>query len=333
MPLIALVSFIIFPPWALVWAWLAPMPSTVQEQMNRGVSLGFDGMIVYVDEAGKPPVSYAAGFKNRENQIPADPHSLFKIASIGKLYVAATTVKLASRQMLSLDDTISIYFPELENRIENLDKITLRHLLQHRSGIPNYTDQPAYPWGDPPKTADEALQYSLDLPASFEPGKKYSYSNTNYLLITKIIEKVTGYHHQQVIRNEILDPLGLKNTYGSLAEVNPDDIMSGYSVGWEPDVKFNNHGSMLATAEDVGIFLRALIDGTLFTNEEQQMYSSVYVYDHTGLVPGYQSIARYHEDIDAVVVQFVSTNGGHMWALSEIIYKRLVKKLERNQDI
>ena len=65
---------------------------------------------------------------------------------------------------------------------------------------------------------------------------------------------------------------------------------------------------MMATAEDVGIFLRALNDGSLLDEYEQAIYSSVYVYGHTGLLPGYYSIARYHEGIDAVVIQFVNTS-------------------------
>lgn len=86
---------------------------------------------------------------------------------------------------------------------------------------------------------------------------------------------------------------------------------------------------MIATAEDVGIFLRALIEGTLFTDEEQKIYSSIYVYEHTGLVPGYYSIARYHKDIDTIIIQCVNTNGGNSEWISNIIYDRIVKLLHQ----
>jgi D-alanyl-D-alanine carboxypeptidase len=85
-----------------------------------------DGIIVYVDEAGEPPAFYTAGWKDRENQIPADPQSLFKIASINKLYVAVATTKLVNDQRLSLDDTLADHFPELVGRIEYAETITLR---------------------------------------------------------------------------------------------------------------------------------------------------------------------------------------------------------------
>jgi len=90
-------------------------------------------------------------------------------------------------------------------------------------------------------------------------------------------------------------------------------------------------GSMIATAQDVGIFVKALSDGFRFNKQEQAIYSSVYKYGHTGLLPGYSSIARYHKDIDAVVVQFVNTSGGYTWNLSEIVYNRIVKILRRKK--
>jgi CubicO group peptidase (beta-lactamase class C family) len=332
MPVIALTCIIIFPPWVLVWAWIAPLPDTVDEQVNQALGHGFDGIVVYVDQGGKEPAFYAAGWKNREDRIPADPHSLFKIASIGKLYDAVAIAKLVGDKRLSLDNTLTDYFPELAGRIENADRITLRMMVQHRSGIPNLTDTPDF-WTNPPKSSGEALERVLDLPADFEPGEDHEYSNTNYLLIAEIIEKVLGYGNFEYIREEILIPLGLKNTYGSIHDVNMDDVMSGYYVGIAEDIKAADYGSMIATAEDVGIFLRALNDGSLFDEGEQEIYSSIYVYDHTGLVPGYQSIAKYHSDIDAVVIQFVNTTDfdGYTWSLSEIVYGRIVKILRKGK--
>ncbi|MDX9925637.1 MAG: serine hydrolase domain-containing protein [Ignavibacteriaceae bacterium] len=329
MPTVALLSLIVFPPWKEIWLWIAPMHDTVQEEMNIGIEHGLDGIIVFIDKGDEQPEFYSAGWKNRENRTPADPHALFKIASISKLYVAASAAMLVNDKQLSLDKPLTYYLPELSGRIEFGDKITLRQMLQHRSGIPNLTDHPDYPWGNPPQNNEEALKYALDLPADFNPGEDYAYSNTNYLLISEIMDKVLGYSHHQFIKERIIIPLGLKNTFSSIKEVDIDKVMSGYSVGWELDVKNNYHASMIATAEDVGIFLRALIDGTLFTDEEQKIYSSIYVYEHTGLVPGYYSIARYHKDIDTIIIQCVNTNGGNSEWISNIIYDRIVKLLHQ----
>lgn len=331
--ILASIGSLYFVPWPLVKAWILPLPDTVQEQLEEGVDQGFDGMIVYVDQGGKPPEFYAAGWHDREKKIPAYPQALFKIASITKLYVAVSVAKLVKAGRLSLDTTLAEYFPELVERIENADRITLRMMVQHRSGIPNYVDHPDY-WTNPPKSKEETLAYALDLPADFEPGESYGYSNTNYMLISDLIDKTVGYPHQQFIREEILTPLGLKNTYTSLNEVDMDEVMSGYYVGVDQDFKTENTGLMLATAEDVGIFLRALNDGSVFDEGEQEIYSSIYVYEHTGLLVGYQSIAKYHKDIDTVVIQFNNTTNfdGYDWNMAEIIYSSVVKIVKRGRE-
>ena len=91
---------------------------------------------------------------------------------------------------------------------------------------------------------------------------------------------------------------------------------------------------MIATAEDVGIFIRALNDASVFNEGEQEIYSSIYVYKHTGLLVGYQSIAEYHEDIDTVVIQFNNTTNfdGYDWNLAEIMYGRIVKIVRKKAD-
>ena len=334
---IGTITSMFFVPWILVWAWILPLPDTVQEQVNEAINHGFDGIIVYVDEAGKPPAYYSAGWDNRKNKIPADPQALFKIGSISKLYVAVAITKLVNDQRLSLDETLADYFPELVGRIEYADKVTIRLMVQNRSGIPNLTDTPNF-WEDPPKSNKEALELVLDLPANFEPGQDYEYSNTNYLLLSELIDRVVGYSHQQYIKEEILIPLELNNTYGSLRDVDIDDVMSGYYVGFDSDIKtndygLNGYGSMVATAEDVGIFLRALNDGSVFDEGGQEIYSSIYVYDHGGLLPGYQSLAEYHKDIDTIVIQFVNTTNfdGYDWNLSEIMINRIVKILRNGK--
>ncbi|WOK07804.1 serine hydrolase domain-containing protein [Imperialibacter roseus] len=328
--ILASIGSLYFVPWPIVWAWILPLPDTVQAQVDEALDHGFDGIIVYVDQAGKEPGFYAAGWHDRKAKIPANPHALFKIASITKLYVAVATTKLVKDGRLSLDKTLAEYFPALAGRIENSDKITLRLMLQHRSGIPNFVDHPDY-WKNPPKNKQETLEYALDLPADFEPGEDYGYSNTNYMLISDLIDKVVGYSHQQYIKEEILIPLGLKKTFGSLSEVDIADVMSGYYVGIDEDFKYEDTGLMIAAAEDVGTFIRALNDGSVFNEGEQEIYSSIYEYEHTGLLVGYQSIAKYHKDIDTVVIQFTSTTNfdGYNWNLSEVVYSRIVKILRK----
>jgi D-alanyl-D-alanine carboxypeptidase len=312
---------------------LQPLPDTVETELNNAIEHGFDGIIVYVNQGGKSTF-YSAGWKNREDLIPADPHALFKIASISKLYIAAATTKLVADRQVSLDKTLATLIPEVEGRIENADKITLRMLLRHRSGIPDFIYDPGFKSSDPEEDYLTTASLIFDEPADFPPDKKYRYSNTNYLLIGEILDRTLEYSHHDYIKTNILIPLGLNNTYSLYSEVDPDDVVSGYFIGYDPDLKANDStrpgGSMVASAEDVGIFLRALIDGTLFNAEEQAIYSSVYVYEHTGWLDGYTSIARYYSDIDAVVVQFVNTSSNEMfWLKLNRVYNRIVRILEK----
>ena len=322
-----------FVPWPIVKAWIMPLPNTIQEQVDKAADYGFDGIIVCVNNKGNQSEFYTSGYKNRENKIPADPNALFKIASVSKLYNAVAVTKLVYEGKLSLDKTLADYLPELKGRIEYADKITLRMMVRHRSGIPNYTDTYMY-WAAPKETADENLALVLDKPANFKPNEEYEYSNTNYLLLGRIMNQVLGYPAFQYIQEEILNPLNLKHTFGSIHNVNIDDVMSGYYVGYDTDLKTVNIGSILATAEDLGKFIRALNDGSVFkSKEEEEIYSSIYKYEHTGLIPGYQTIAKYHKDIDAVVIQFTNTVDfeGYNWTLSEIEYKRILKILRKKK--
>ena len=321
-----------FVPWLLVKAWILPLPDTVQEQLEEAIDHGFDGVIAYVDQTGKAPQYYAAGWHNRENKIPAKPKALFKIASISKLYDAVAVTKLVSDGRLSLDKTIADYLPELVGRIENAEQITLRLMIQHRSGMPNFTDAPNF-WAAPTQSYEESLALILDKPANFAPGESYEYCNTNYLLINKIMDDELGYSNFQFIQEEILAPLNLHNTYGSLSDVNIDDVMSGYHVGHPYDLKADDHG-MVATAEDVGTFVRALNDGSVFEPGEQEIYASIYEYEHGGWVPGYQSFVKYDKDLDAVFVEFYSTTDSKLynWNLSEILNNRIVKIVKRSGD-
>ena len=330
--LLGTITSLFFVPWLLLKAWLLPLPDSVQEQTNEAIGHGFDGLIVYVDEAGKPPAFYAAGWHNKETKTLAKPRALFKIASISKLYDAVAVTKLVSDKRLSLDKTISDYLPDLVGRIENAENITLRMMIQHRSGIPNFTDAPNF-WAAPTETYEESLALIQGKSANFEPGEDYEYCNTNYLLINKIMDEELGYGNFQFIQKEILTPLNLNNTFASLSEVNIDNVMSGYHVGHPYDLKTNDYG-MHATAEDVGTFLRALNDGSLFKPGEKEIYASIYEYEHAGWVPGYQSFAKYHKDLDAVIIEFYSTTDPKLynWNLSEIINNRIVKILKRQKN-
>lgn len=376
MPLVGLISAVVFVPWAGVWLWLSPLPDTVEQQLDEATALGLGSVILYIDHPNRPAEHYASTTKDKRQSLPKGADSLFKIASISKLYIAAATAKLVAAGQLSLQSTVAELLPELAGRIANADSITLAMLVSHRSGIPNFVDAPGFDWAVGQQDPNDNLKLVLDKRADFAPGSDYAYSNTNYLLLGRILDNTLGYPHQQYIRKQLLAPLDLTDTFGDVAALEHQRtienqhglehqqasesaylLASGFHQGVDEDLKsliFNTPGgSMLATARDVGVFLRALITmapdashsgfqaqtasasasesakKALLSADEQAIYASIYQYEHTGWLPGYQSIARYHSTPDAVVVQFVGSTGGESELLAHVLYQRVVKIVSR----
>jgi len=328
---VTVASILIFAPWQFGLYYLSPLPLTVEEQVSEAAEQGLDGIIVYVQRADHSGEFYAAGWHDRDQKIPARPKAFFKIASIEKLYTASAIAKLVASGRLSLDDSLADYLPSLVGRVEHADQITLKMMVQHRSGIPNYTDQGGFSWSEMSIGVLDNLNLVLDTPADFMPGSDYSYSNTNYLLLGMIMTETLGYPHTRYIKEEILIPLGLSRTFFSVNDIDPTELMSGRHIGYDADLKELDQG-FVAAAEDVGIFLRALNDGTLLSSREQEIYASLYEFGHTGWVLGYSSRAHYHKDIDAVVIQFVNTTGNDTVMLTGIVYDRIIEILRKRND-
>lgn len=319
--IVVVTSVYLFAPWEAGLYYLQPLPDRLEAEVTNAAGEHVAGVIVYAQTGKAEPVIYASGWHDRMAQVPARPDALFKIASIAKLYEAAAAAQLAANGTLSLDQTLAFYLPHLEGRIEHADRITVRMLVQHQSGIPNFTDQPEFNWG-----ADnfDVLDMVLDKPALFEPGTDRAYSNTNYLLLQQIMTQVLGYPYTRFIKDTMLARLNLTDTYFSVNTLpDQDRLMSGYYVGYEEDFKLLDQG-YVATASDVGRFIRALNDGTLFTGAAADVYADLYDLGHDGWVLGYISKAWYHSDIDTVVVQFVNTNGDDTLVLNDVIYSRIL---------
>lgn len=321
-----------FVPWPIVRVWLSPIPDSLQEQVDQGRDFGFDGIIAYVDDSKNSPATFVAGWHDPRGEVPAYSDALFKIASIRKLYTAVAIARLAHKGRLPLESCLSEHYPELVGRIENAERITVKMMVQHRSGIMNYAGSPEY-WIDPKELDEERLALVLDAPAQFEPGSSSEYSNTSYLLLRGIIARTVGYSYARYVQEQILAPLSLSDTFPSLEGVDESRVMSGYHGGNPLDLKHQKQG-MLATAQNVGLFLKALNEGELLTPQEQALYDSLYRREHTGLVPGYQSIARYDKESGIVVVLFTSPSDfdGYNWNLAELLAGRILKIARRKQQ-
>lgn len=301
---IGLILTVVLPPWRVTWAQLNPFPQNIQDEANAAVSYGFDGIIVLTQDKNGDTELYTSGWHDRDAEIDAYPEAYFKIGSINKLYNTIAATKLVAAGEMDFDGTVAQYFPEFADRIENSDEITLTMLIQHSSGIPDFSRLPGY-WEKPPGSELETLEMALDLPAEYQPGEGYNYSNTNYLLLTMLMDKKLGYSHLEYIQTEILDPLGLDDTYFSVNDLEETDrLMSGYYVGVEEDLKME-YDSMVSTLEDTAILLRALNDGSVFNGNEAALYP--YEYDHNGLIPGFQSFSTFDQESERIVVTFINT--------------------------
>lgn len=301
-------------------------PSSIQEIADTVVSR-VDGIFLYIEKTGEEPLVLSAGIRNRDSMDSAAADDLFKIASISKLYIAVAVSKLVSEGSLLMTDSLRFWLPDIGDRIANAESISIRHMIEHRSGIPDFDSQAGFSWQNPHSNIDDTLEFALDKPADFSPDSRFEYSNTNYLLLGKIMDTVLGYSHHDYIRDEILLPLGADNTFLLASDINSEALVSGY---WENrDRRLQDYaipgGSMISTAEDVGIFLRALNTGDLLSAEDKRNYA--YWFNHSGWLPGYQSQANYYSDIDTVLIQFVNTTGSNSETLAAETVEEILRIL------
>jgi D-alanyl-D-alanine carboxypeptidase len=242
------------------------------------------GLSIAVGRADKLLVDRAAGMANLEWNQPATVDSLFRIGSITKQFTAAGIMKLVERGQIGLDDPLSKHVPNFDTggRI-----VTIRQLLNHSSGIVNYTALPGFVGKDDrlDRSTADLLALASGKPFTFEPGTGWSYSNTDYVLLTSILEKVSGKSYAALLQTEFFTPLGLSRTRtDSEADIIPQRA-GGYGVRFDTGARRNapfmstanagGAGMLLSTAGDLVRWQMALINGRAVTPPSfQQMIGS-----------------------------------------------------------
>lgn len=181
----------------------------------------FVGLSVAVARGDELIVDRGYGIADLEWNAPVDASTIFRIGSTTKTFTAAAILRLAEQGKLGLDDPLSRYVPEFDTggRV-----VTIRQLLNHTSGIPEYTMQPGFFAKMLPLNVSDAevLQLVSGKPFDFEPGAGWRYSNTNYYLLGMIIAKASGQPYAAFMQDEFFTPLGLAHTrYGSESEIIP----------------------------------------------------------------------------------------------------------------
>lgn len=181
----------------------------------------FNGTVL-VAEKGQVIFKKGYGMANMEWAIANTPDTKFRLGSITKQFTAMLIMQLVEQGKLELAEPITTYLPDYPKATGS--KITTHHLLTHTSGLPNYTNIPKFfeTLSRDPFTPTEFLKKFQDMPLDFEPGSKFSYSNSGYFLLGALIEKVTGKPYAQVLQEGILTPLQLRDTgYDLFAPIMP----------------------------------------------------------------------------------------------------------------
>jgi CubicO group peptidase (beta-lactamase class C family) len=187
---------------------------------------------VLVAKDGKVLFKKGYGMANIELGVPQTPEMKFQIGSITKQFTATAIMQLQEKGLLSLDDPITKHLPDYPK--ETGDSITIHHLLSHTSGIPNYTNMPGVMDNKALKISVEDLMATFkDEPLDFEPGEKYQYSNSNYIVLGAIIEKLSGKAYEDYIQENIFEPLGMDNS----GYDHRDRIMKNRAAGYSQDEK------------------------------------------------------------------------------------------------
>lgn len=208
--------------------------SQLQNTLDKAVKeVEVPGAVIYIS-GSKGTWIAASGYSDLASKTPMKPNDKLALASVSKTFVAVAVLKLVEQGELDLDESIDNYLPrDISRNIRYSDEITIRQLLNHTSGIIDYLDDSfaeltkdrsrSQPW-----TAREVIKLIYGEPQA-EPGGKHDYSNSNYILLELIVEETTDKSLAEVIRKQILNPIGLKNTFTELRERNSTSIVTGYS--------------------------------------------------------------------------------------------------------
>ncbi|SPT64522.1 serine hydrolase domain-containing protein [Actinomadura madurae] len=237
---------------------------------------GAPGALAQVNDRNHELV-ITSGVSDIETNAPVDPGSHFRLGSLTKPFTATVVLQLVGEGLIDLDAPVERYLPGVVRGADNDGReITVRQLLQHRSGLPDVLKymSPLDVLKDPLRhwEARELVDIALPHPRNFRPGEKFGYSNTNYLLAGMIIEKVTGNTYGEEIRRRIIVPLELGNTY---TPTDDPDLPRPHPEGYvRPESDLVNisrlnptvggaAGGMISSASDINRFLAALLHGDL----------------------------------------------------------------------
>ncbi len=285
---------------------------------------------VAVSKNGKLIYAKSVGYRDVEAKRLADEHTKHRIGSISKTFSAALAFKAVEEGKLSLRQTIESYFPSLPNA----SKITIGNLLNHRSGIHNVTSDADYmDWHMQPKSEQELTDIIIASGSDFEPDSKASYSNSNYVLLTYILEKALGKPYSALLEQYITEPLGLAHTsLGGHIDTENNEALSYKANGeWVKEAETDSSiplgaGAIISTPADIIAFGEALFGGKIISAENVEQMKTLRdgygmglfqipfhekrAFGHSGGIDGFTSTWGYFPDEQLSIA--ITSNGSAM---------------------
>jgi CubicO group peptidase (beta-lactamase class C family) len=287
---------------------------------------------VLVARGSQVLLSKGYGSANLEWEVPNSPNTKFRLGSITKQFTASSILLLEERGKLNINDPVKKYVPDAPPTWE---KITIFHVLTHTSGIPSFTSFADYPKLEPfPTTAEQLVGRFRDKPLEFQPGEKWNYSNSGYVLLTYLIERISGTNYEQFVRENIFAPLGMQDSgYDSNSAMIPHRA-AGYTHNND---KFENAGfihmsvpqgagALYSTTEDLLKWEQGLFGGKVLQAASLEKMTTPFknnyafglqvdtvgghkIIDHGGGIEGFNTELAYYPDDKLTVVVLGNVNG------------------------
>jgi D-alanyl-D-alanine carboxypeptidase len=234
----------------------------------------FNGQI-FLHKNSKKNDLFSRGFATVD-KIEINENTKFRIGSISKIFTAVLIMQEIEKGNLELGTPLSKYFPE----IMNAEGISIKMLLNHHSGIFNITSDPTYSqWMTQEQSRENLVNRIKIKGVNFEPGAKYEYSNSNYILLSYIMEDITEMSFAEILKKNIVEKIGLENTYAGNG-LKPDNneaesfIISGETLTKMPETEPSvpiGAGVIVSTPKELVKFMRSLFDGKLISEESLEL--------------------------------------------------------------
>lgn len=280
---------------------------------------------------GKPEYVKVTGFADFDTKQKANVHTQYRIGSVSKIYTAVLVMKAVEEKKITLDAKLSQYFP----LIKNAENISIKQLLQHRTGIHNLTDEEEYfNYHLKPHTEAEMLAIINKYPSDFTPGEKFQYSNSNFILLGYILEKIYKESYAELIQQKIAKPLKLKLTrVGDKIDVSKNQAYSYIHNGIEFEKIPETHmsvpigaGNLISTPTEMLQFIIALEGGKLISKtslDQMKQFQDGYGlglspvpfytmqgYGHTGRIEEFRSVLFYFPK-EEVGISFITNQSSY----------------------